>query len=80
MGVSSIHHQLQLNNHRALTAGIQRAELGFFVALASCGGPSAAARDVGITTAAVSKHLAQLEARIGLTLINRTTPPNEPDA
>ena len=56
-----------------MTAGIQPAELGFFVALASFGSLSAAARDLGITTAAVSKHLAQLEARIGLTLINRTT-------
>lgn len=56
-----------------MTAGIQPTELGFFVALASCGSLSAAARDLGITTAAVSKHLAQLEARIGLTLINRTT-------
>lgn len=56
-----------------MTAGIQPAELGFFVALASCGSLSAAARDLGITTAAVSKHLAQLEMRIGLTLINRTT-------
>jgi LysR family transcriptional activator of dmlA len=56
-----------------LAAGIQPAELGFFVALASCGSLSAAARDLGITTAAVSKHLAQLEARLGLTLINRTT-------
>ncbi len=56
-----------------MTAGIQPTELGFFVALASCGSLSAAARDLGITTAAVSKHLAQLETRIGLTLINRTT-------
>ena len=56
-----------------MTSGIQPAELGFFVALASCGSLSAAARDLGITTPAVSKHLAQLEARIGLTLINRTT-------
>lgn len=56
-----------------MAAGIQPAELGFFVALASCGSLSAAARDLGITTAAVSKHLAQLEARLGLTLINRTT-------
>jgi len=56
-----------------LSAGIQPTELGFFVALASCGSLSAAARDLRITTPAVSKHLAQLEARIGLTLINRTT-------
>ena len=56
-----------------MSAGIQPTELGFFVALASCGSLSAAARDLRITTPAVSKHLAQLEARIGLTLINRTT-------
>ena len=42
-------------------------------ALATCGSLSAAARELGITTPAVSKRLAQMEARLGLTLINRTT-------
>ena len=56
-----------------MSLGIQPAELGFFSALATCGSLSAAARELGITTPAVSKRLALMEARIGLTLINRTT-------
>jgi len=53
--------------------GIQPAELGFFVALATAGSLSAAARNLGITTAAVSKRLAQMEGRIGMPLVTRTT-------
>ncbi len=56
-----------------MTPGIQPAELGFFVTLAGCGSLSAAARDLGITKAAVSKRLAQMEGRIGVVLVNRTT-------
>ena len=56
-----------------MTTVIQPAELGFFATLASCGSLSAAARDLGITTPAVSKRLAQMESRIGLSLVNRTT-------
>lgn len=52
---------------------IQPADLGFFSALAGAGSLSAAARELGITTPAVSKHLAQMEARVGLSLVNRTT-------
>ena len=52
---------------------IQPADLGFFSVLASAGSLSAAARELGITTPAVSKHLAQMEARVGVTLVNRTT-------
>lgn len=55
------------------TPGVQPAELGFFVALATAGSLSAAARNLGITTPAVSKRLAQMEARIGMPLITRTT-------
>ncbi|TDP61679.1 LysR substrate-binding domain-containing protein [Roseateles toxinivorans] len=57
----------------ATNAGIQPADLGFFSALASAGSLSAAARELGITTPAVSKHLALMEARIGVSLVNRTT-------
>ncbi|WP_024974319.1 LysR family transcriptional regulator [Ralstonia pickettii] len=53
--------------------GVQPAELGFFVALATAGSLSAAARNLGITTPAVSKRLAQMEARIGMPLVTRTT-------
>jgi DNA-binding transcriptional LysR family regulator len=52
---------------------IQPADLGFFVALANAGSLSAAAREQGISTAAVSRHLGQMEARLGFALINRTT-------
>lgn len=53
--------------------GVQPAELGFFVALATAGSLSAAARNLGITTPAVSKRLTQMEARIGMPLVTRTT-------
>ncbi|OUM03965.1 LysR substrate-binding domain-containing protein [Variovorax sp. JS1663] len=52
---------------------IQPADLGFFSTLASAGSLSAAARELGITTPAVSKHLALMESRIGVPLVNRTT-------
>lgn len=57
----------------ATSSGIQPSELGFFTAVATAGSLSAAARDLGITTAAVSKRLAQMEARIGMPLVTRTT-------
>ncbi|EJE53945.1 transcriptional regulator [Acidovorax sp. CF316] len=53
--------------------GIQAADLGFFSSLASAGSLSAAAREMGITTPAVSKHLALMESRLGVALVNRTT-------
>ncbi len=56
-----------------MSSGIQPADLGFFSALAGAGSLSAAARELGITTPAVSKHLAQMEARAGVSLVNRTT-------
>lgn len=56
-----------------MTSGIQPADLGFFSTLASAGSLSAAARELGITTPAVSKHLALMESRVGLSLVNRTT-------
>jgi DNA-binding transcriptional LysR family regulator len=56
-----------------MSSGIQAAELGFFVSLGTCGSLSGAARELGISTAAVSKRLSQMEARLGVPLINRTT-------
>jgi len=53
--------------------GIQPADLGFFSCVAGSGSLSAAARELGITTPAVSKHLAQIESRLGISLVNRTT-------
>lgn len=57
----------------AAPSAIQPAELGFFTTLATAGSLSAAARDLGITTAAVSKRLGQMETRIGMPLVTRTT-------
>lgn len=57
----------------AATPSIQPADLGFFSTLASCGSLSAAARELGVTTPAVSKRLAQMEARVGIALVNRST-------
>lgn len=56
-----------------MTAGIHPAELGFFSTLAGAPSLSAAGRDLGISTAAVSKRLAQMESRLCVTLVNRTT-------
>ena len=56
-----------------MSNGFQPAELSFIVALSTSGSLSGAAREMGITTSAVSKRLAQIEARIGLPLVNRTT-------
>ena len=56
-----------------MNLAIQPADLGFFSALARAGSLSAAARDLGVTTAAVSRHLAQMEKRLGVQLVNRTT-------
>lgn len=57
----------------ATTATVQPADLAFFSTLAGTGSLSAAARELGVTTAAVSRHLAQMEARLGLALVNRST-------
>jgi LysR family transcriptional activator of dmlA len=56
-----------------MASAIQPADLGFFSTLASAGSLSAAARELGISTPAVSKHLALMEARVGAPLVIRTT-------
>ena len=56
-----------------MAKSINPADLGFFSTLISSGSLGAAAREHGVTTAAVSKHLAQMESRLGLVLVNRTT-------
>ena len=48
-------------------------ELEFFSILARAGSLSAAARELDLTPPAVSKRLTQLEARLGVRLLNRTT-------
>ncbi|KAA0998921.1 LysR family transcriptional regulator [Paraburkholderia panacisoli] len=52
---------------------VQPADLSFFSTLAASGSLSAAARELGLTPAAVSKRLTQMESRAGVALINRTT-------
>ena len=56
-----------------MTSGVQPADLGFFSTLAGAGSLSAAARELGVTTPAVSKHLALMESRLGVPLVVRTT-------
>lgn len=48
-------------------------ELEFFVLIARLGNLSAAARALDITPPAATKRLAQLETRLGVRLVNRTT-------
>lgn len=48
-------------------------ELQVFVAVIDCGSISAAAAQMGQTPSAVSRTLARLEAKLGTTLVNRTT-------
>jgi DNA-binding transcriptional LysR family regulator len=56
-----------------MPSAIQAADLAFFSTLAGAGSLSAAARELGVTTPAVSKHLSQMEARAGVQLVVRTT-------
>ncbi len=48
-------------------------EMAFFSLLARSGSLSAAARQMEISTAAVSKRLSHMEARLGVQLVSRTT-------
>lgn len=48
-------------------------DLEFFVKLVKHGSLSALARDIGVTPPAVSARLAQMERRLGVRLLNRTT-------
>lgn len=48
-------------------------EMAFFSLLARYGSFSATARELEVTTPAISKRLAQMEARLGVQLLNRTT-------
>ena len=52
---------------------VQPADLEFFATLAAAGSLSAAARELGVSTPAVSKRLAAMEARLGSALVSRTT-------
>lgn len=56
-----------------MSKSINPNDLSFFSILISSGSLSSAARELGITTAAVSKHLSLIEQRLGMALVNRTT-------
>lgn len=51
----------------------RESELGFFAAIARAGSLTAAARALDVTTPAISKRLSQLEERLGVRLLHRTT-------
>ena len=55
-------------------------DLRTYVAVISCGGINAAAAELGIAKSAVSRRLSDLETRLGVTLIERTTRKLEPTA
>jgi DNA-binding transcriptional LysR family regulator len=48
-------------------------EMSVFTKIVASGSLSAAARDLGVSTAVVSRRLAALESRLGVRLVNRTT-------
>lgn len=56
-----------------MSARLQTEELAQFSALAGAGSLTAAARELNVSTAAVSKRLAAMEQRLGVALVRRTT-------
>ena len=56
-----------------MAARLQPDELAFFAALACTGNLRAAARELDVSTAAVSKRLSAMEKRLGASLVHRTT-------
>src|SRR5882757_4827053 len=48
-------------------------EMSVFSKVVAAGSLSAAGRDLGVSTAVISRRLAALEARLGVRLVNRTT-------
>lgn len=51
----------------------QASELNFFLTIIKAGSLSGAARELGLTPPAISKRLAQMEERLGVSLLNRST-------
>lgn len=48
-------------------------DIAFFLEVVKAGSLSGAAQELGVSTAAVSRRLANLESRLGIRLLNRTT-------
>jgi DNA-binding transcriptional LysR family regulator len=67
-----MHSKLQVDNHRMDATQRVRAMLSF-VQAADRGSFAAAARALGVTSAAVSKNVAGLEQALGVRLMNRST-------
>lgn len=65
---------------RVAHAQQQLAELRAFSRVVEAGGFSAAARSLGLSTAMVSKHVAALEGRLGVRLLDRNTRRSAPTA
>ena len=63
-----------------MSARLQPDELAFFAALASAGSLTAAARELNVSTAAVSKRLSAMEKRLGVGPRAPHDAPHEPDA
>ncbi len=55
------------------TPASSSSEMAFFSLLARCGSLSGAAREMNVSPPAISKRLAQMETRLGVPLLNRTT-------
>jgi LysR family transcriptional regulator, transcriptional activator for dmlA len=58
---------------RNIPSPVEPDDLPFFVVLGASTSLSACARELGVTTAAISRRLAHLEDRLGMTLVTRTT-------
>lgn len=56
-----------------MKSAVLAADFGFFSTLISAGSLAAAAREMGISTPAVSKRLAQMETRLNLLLVKRNS-------
>lgn len=61
------------DNPATMAKAIHPADLAFFSTLLQCGSLTSAARELGITTSAVSRRLSAMETRLGAPLVKRTT-------
>lgn len=69
--IISLNRKPMLNKSRESRTSTD--DLAFFVRIATLGSLTAAARELGLSLPAVSKRLSQLEQRLGVLLLRRTT-------